>query len=209
VNNMKRNVFLLLKRQGLSNEEHQMVAEDAFDEFKNKHPSLKKLQKVKKANNNSKSIISYKPVRRHYVFEREIGNVIDENTDKNLIGNNSKGAIGERTHIHGELQFCKIEYDGSYSAVSQDVHPDCETYTDIFGTQTSFLEMLFKKRSMKGPMWLRIKNPYSGNDILSTCVFEAHLRSHKDLFSPSDIAKKNIKFGFLQLFHQSLSQYWV
>jgi len=196
VNNMQRNVFLLLKKQGLAEDEHKKEAEDAFDEFKEANQGLKRLTKnarksmtaemktgdssssssssgiasalFSNKNTTGKNAISYKAVKRHYVFEREIG------------------------HPHGDLQFCKVTYDGSCANVSQDVGPDVVSYTDVFGTQSSFLEMLFKKRSIKGPMWLRIKNPYSGHEMLSHCLFEAHVRSHKDIFSAIDLKKKNI-----------------
>ncbi|CAD7939831.1 unnamed protein product [Amoebophrya sp. A25] len=162
VNGMKRNVFLLLKKQGLSEEEHKKEAELAFQEFC--ETQLKKALRLGK-NMDALSTVQWKAVKRKYVFEKPI------------------------PHPHGELQFCKVSFDGSSGTI---LEAGGQHYSDIFGAQTSFLEMLFKKRSLKGPMWLRVRNPKPGMEDVSLCPLEAHVYSHKDLFSQSDMVKKRI-----------------
>lgn len=104
-------------------------------------------------------------MKRKYVFEREI------------------------SHPHGELQFCKVVFDG---AVAQTGTAAGTAYTDVFGVSTSFLEMLLKKRSIQGPMWLRVYAPAHTAERLGHCCFEAHVASHKQLFSKADLVKKNV-----------------
>lgn len=42
--------------------------------------------------------------------------------------------------------------------------PETMHFGEVFGTNTSFLELLLKKRGMKGPGWLRIRNARAGID---------------------------------------------
>ncbi|CAD7959821.1 unnamed protein product [Amoebophrya sp. A120] len=150
VHNMKRNVYLLLREQGLTPEEHARKAQEAFLEFR--EAQLRKSLRQGRNADAALAQVTWKAVKRKYVFEREI------------------------PHPHGELQWCKVTFDGSCSQI----HDVGGThYSDIFGTQTSFLEMLFKKRSLKGPQWIRVTNAQRGNESLSYCRFEAHIPSHK------------------------------
>ncbi|XP_017650998.1 DNA polymerase alpha catalytic subunit isoform X3 [Nannospalax galili] len=48
-----------------------------------------------------------------------------------------------------------------------------ETFSHVFGTNTSSLELFLMNRKMKGPCWLEVKNPQLLNQPISWCKFEA------------------------------------
>ncbi|KAL2768884.1 DNA polymerase alpha catalytic subunit isoform 3 [Daubentonia madagascariensis] len=48
-----------------------------------------------------------------------------------------------------------------------------ETFSHVFGTNTSSLELLLMNRKIKGPCWLEVKNPQLLNQPISWCKVEA------------------------------------
>uniref|UniRef100_A0A8D1CQ54 DNA polymerase n=1 Tax=Sus scrofa TaxID=9823 RepID=A0A8D1CQ54_PIG len=48
-----------------------------------------------------------------------------------------------------------------------------ETFSHVFGTNTSSLELFLMNRKIKGPCWLEVKNPQLLNQPISWCKFEA------------------------------------
>lgn len=47
-----------------------------------------------------------------------------------------------------------------------------ETFSRIFGTNTSFLELFLLDKKIKGPMWLNIREPSVSTLPFSWCKFE-------------------------------------
>ncbi|XP_036083086.1 DNA polymerase alpha catalytic subunit isoform X2 [Rousettus aegyptiacus] len=48
-----------------------------------------------------------------------------------------------------------------------------ETFSHVFGTNTSSLELFLMNRKIKGPCWLEVKNPQLSNQPVSWCKVEA------------------------------------
>ncbi|XP_045146690.1 DNA polymerase alpha catalytic subunit isoform X1 [Echinops telfairi] len=70
----------------------------------------------------------------------------------------------------------KSEYlEVKYSAELPQLPPDLkgETFSHVFGTNTSSLELFLMNRKIKGPCWLEIKNLQFLNQPVSWCKFEA------------------------------------
>lgn len=47
-----------------------------------------------------------------------------------------------------------------------------KTFSRVFGTNTSFLELLLLDQKIKGPCWLDIKTPQLSNNPMSWCKLE-------------------------------------
>lgn len=47
-----------------------------------------------------------------------------------------------------------------------------KTFSRVFGTNTSFLELLLLDQKIKGPCWLDIKSPQLSNNPMSWCKLE-------------------------------------
>ncbi|XP_054978992.1 DNA polymerase alpha catalytic subunit [Sorex araneus] len=70
----------------------------------------------------------------------------------------------------------KSEYlEVRYSAEMPQLPPDLkgETFSHVFGTNTSSLELFLMNRKIKGPCWLEVKNPQLLNQPISWCKVEA------------------------------------
>lgn len=76
-----------------------------------------------------------------------------------------------------------------YPAINESLDPNLEgkTFSKIFGTQTSFLEILLLDRKIKGPCWIDITNPSLANTSYSYCKFEINCNSMSDLFVPHEL----------------------
>lgn len=56
-----------------------------------------------------------------------------------------------------------------------------KTFSKIFGSNTSFLEILLLERKIKGPCWLDIYNPVPVSNTVSWCQFEVNCNKVNDL----------------------------
>ncbi|XP_068733005.1 DNA polymerase alpha catalytic subunit-like [Montipora capricornis] len=82
--------------------------------------------------------------------------------------------------------YLEVRYSADHSQLPSDLSG--ETFSHIFGTNTSSLEILLLNRKMKGPCWLNIKMPQLPPQPVSWCKVEAvvtkpdHLEvaSHQD-----------------------------
>lgn len=55
-----------------------------------------------------------------------------------------------------------------------------ETFSRVFGTNTSFLEIFLIERRIKGPGWLEIIDPTVSNPLASWCKFEVKTNPYID-----------------------------
>lgn len=55
------------------------------------------------------------------------------------------------------------------------------TFSQVFGTRTSPLELLLLDRELKGPSWLRITNPIFTNRPMSWCKLELSIAHPRDV----------------------------
>lgn len=179
VDEVRRNAFLLLNEQDLTAEaKEEDPAGKSELEVKREHAASEALEEFKRLGlarayrnaRNSDGLLSVKGkfVKRKYVLEKNIA-----------------------PKRHGELAFCKVVYDG---AIGQNMLDDAKSgqhYSHVFGTGTSFLELLVKKRNIKGPGWLYIKGCYQGMEAVTNCAYEAHVANHKGIWSREATQKRN------------------
>ncbi|KAK9497008.1 hypothetical protein O3M35_012802 [Rhynocoris fuscipes] len=69
-----------------------------------------------------------------------------------------------------ESEYLEVRYSASYHPLPSNLSG--ETFSHVFGTRTSFLEILFLERSIKGPGWIEISNPEPSLAPVSWCKVE-------------------------------------
>ncbi|XP_069896793.1 DNA polymerase alpha catalytic subunit isoform X4 [Dipodomys merriami] len=67
--------------------------------------------------------------------------------------------------------YLEVRYSAEMPQLPQDLKG--ETFSHVFGTNTSSLELFLMNRKIKGPCWLEVKNPQLLNQPISWCKFEA------------------------------------
>ncbi|XP_061211120.1 DNA polymerase alpha catalytic subunit isoform X4 [Neopsephotus bourkii] len=73
--------------------------------------------------------------------------------------------------VPAKSEYLEIKYSADCPRLPQDLKG--QTFSHVFGTNTSSLELLLMSRKIKGPCWLEIKNPQSSNQSVSWCKVEA------------------------------------
>uniref|UniRef100_A0A5F8GFC4 DNA polymerase n=1 Tax=Monodelphis domestica TaxID=13616 RepID=A0A5F8GFC4_MONDO len=68
-------------------------------------------------------------------------------------------------------EYLEVRYSAELPQLPQDLKG--ETFSHVFGTNTSSLELFLMNRRIKGPCWLEIKNPQLLNQPISWCKVEA------------------------------------
>lgn len=81
--------------------------------------------------------------------------------------------------IPAESDYLEVRYSYDMQMLPNDLHG--ETFSHIFGTNTSGLEILLLDRQMKGPCWLDLKNPQVPNPPFSWSKVEATIKNLVDL----------------------------
>lgn len=87
--------------------------------------------------------------------------------------------------IPEQSEYLEVRYPATYDRIESNVTG--KHFSKIFGTQTSFLEILLLERKIKGPCWLDIVNPSLANTNYSYCKFEVNCSSPKDLVIPKEL----------------------
>lgn len=90
----------------------------------------------------------------------------------------------ELADIPEEADYLKVIYGYDISSVL-DSNMTGRTFSKVFGTNTSALEMLIIKRKLMGPSWLTIKQPTIVKKNISWCKLELECENPK-LVSPLD-----------------------
>ena len=85
----------------------------------------------------------------------------------------------ELNDVPAESEYLEIKYPATYAKLSQDLSG--ETFSRVFGTNTSGLEVLLLDRKIKGPCWLEIKNPQTVNVQCSWCKLEVRCSKPEDV----------------------------
>ncbi|XP_057659152.1 DNA polymerase alpha catalytic subunit [Diorhabda carinulata] len=81
-----------------------------------------------------------------------------------------------------ESEYMEVRYPATDPKIDIDkVSSNTRTFSRIFGVNTSFLEILFLERKIKGPCWLDISNPVPVSNPLSWCHFEVNCMKMFDL----------------------------
>ncbi|XP_074839481.1 DNA polymerase alpha catalytic subunit isoform X2 [Carettochelys insculpta] len=73
--------------------------------------------------------------------------------------------------VPAKCDYLEVRYLAEYPRLPQDLSG--ETFSHVFGTNTSSLELLLMSRKIKGPSWLEIKNPQLLTQSVSWCKMEA------------------------------------
>uniref|UniRef100_A0A452U9K8 DNA polymerase n=1 Tax=Ursus maritimus TaxID=29073 RepID=A0A452U9K8_URSMA len=68
-------------------------------------------------------------------------------------------------------EYLEVRYSAEMPQLPQDLKG--ETFSHVFGTNTSSLEMFLMNRKIRGPCWLEVKNPQLLNQPVSWCKVEA------------------------------------
>ncbi|KAM5221113.1 DNA polymerase alpha catalytic subunit [Ctenodactylus gundi] len=68
-------------------------------------------------------------------------------------------------------EYLEVRYSAEVPQLPQGLKG--ETFSHVFGTNTSSLELFLMNRRIKGPCWLEVKNPQLLNQPISWCKFEA------------------------------------
>ncbi|XP_054664238.1 DNA polymerase alpha catalytic subunit isoform X4 [Grus americana] len=73
--------------------------------------------------------------------------------------------------VPAKSEYLEIKYSAECPRLPQDLKG--QTFSHVFGANTSSLELLLMSRKIKGPCWLEIKNPQPSNQSVSWCKVEA------------------------------------
>ncbi|XP_053511751.1 DNA polymerase alpha catalytic subunit isoform X2 [Artibeus jamaicensis] len=73
--------------------------------------------------------------------------------------------------IPEKSEYLEVRYSSEMPQLPQDLKG--ETFSHVFGTNTSGLELFLMNRKIKGPCWLEVKNPQLINQPISWCKLEA------------------------------------
>ncbi|PKU39294.1 dna polymerase alpha catalytic subunit [Limosa lapponica baueri] len=73
--------------------------------------------------------------------------------------------------VPAKSEYLEVKYSAECPRLPQDLKG--QTFSHVFGTNTSSLELLLMSRKIKGPCWLEIKNPQPSNQPVSWCKVEA------------------------------------
>ncbi|XP_067669020.1 DNA polymerase alpha catalytic subunit-like [Haliotis asinina] len=79
----------------------------------------------------------------------------------------------EKTDVPVESEYLEVRYASDLPQLPMNLQG--ETFSHVFGTNTSSLELLLLDRKMKGPTWLDLKTPQLPNPPISWCKVEAVL----------------------------------
>uniref|UniRef100_A0A8D0FXV6 DNA polymerase alpha catalytic subunit n=1 Tax=Sphenodon punctatus TaxID=8508 RepID=A0A8D0FXV6_SPHPU len=73
--------------------------------------------------------------------------------------------------VPAKSDYLEVRYSAEFTQLPQDLKG--ETFSHVFGTNTSSLELFLMSRKIKGPSWLEIKHPQLLNQAFSWCKVEA------------------------------------
>ncbi|KAF6390666.1 DNA polymerase alpha 1, catalytic subunit [Rhinolophus ferrumequinum] len=73
--------------------------------------------------------------------------------------------------IPEKSEYLEVRYSAEIPPLPQNLKG--ETFSHVFGTNTSSLELFLMNRKIKGPCWLEVKNPQLLNPPISWCKVEA------------------------------------
>ncbi|XP_068206264.1 DNA polymerase alpha catalytic subunit-like [Palaemon carinicauda] len=77
----------------------------------------------------------------------------------------------EKFEVPNESDYLEIRYSADFPALPMDLSG--ETFSHVFGTNTSSLELFLLERQIKGPCWLDVKLPQLPSPSVSWCKVEA------------------------------------
>ncbi|XP_023226396.1 DNA polymerase alpha catalytic subunit-like [Centruroides sculpturatus] len=91
----------------------------------------------------------------------------------------SKCYAFEKKDVPYKAKYLEVRYSANFPALPADVSGN--TFSHIFGTNTSSLEQLLLDCKLKGPCWLEIKCPVVSTPPVSWCKFEVLISKPENL----------------------------
>ncbi|GLV41422.1 DNA polymerase alpha subunit 1 [Carabus blaptoides fortunei] len=88
-----------------------------------------------------------------------------------------------------QSDYLEIRYPANKRALESHVHG--KTFSHVFGSETSYLELLLLDKKIKGPCWLEIKNPKSIKNPVSWCKLDINCENMTDVNIAADHQKKS------------------
>ncbi|XP_074657943.1 DNA polymerase alpha catalytic subunit-like [Tubulanus polymorphus] len=85
----------------------------------------------------------------------------------------------DKADIPAESDYLEARYSAEFPTLPSELRG--ETFSHVFGTNTSCLELLLLDQKMKGPGWLDIKCPQLPNTNVSWCQIEAYVNGASDV----------------------------
>ena len=161
---VQRNLFILPRQFALADASDETSATDepvSFNDVYNEVRAIMADYRVK--------AYKVKRVQRHYCFDRDLP--ASQQAAASLLS--PSDGVPESTH------YLKLVYPFSDRALPRDIKG--RTFSRVFGTRTSALELVMLKRQLMGPAWLRIDGVQSAQSALSWCRFEYRIDSSKQL----------------------------
>ncbi|KAK5645778.1 hypothetical protein RI129_004242 [Pyrocoelia pectoralis] len=81
-----------------------------------------------------------------------------------------------------ESEYLEIRYSGKNPRLDADICKDGgKTFSCVFGSRSSFLEIFLLERKIKGPCWLDVISPEPVHNPISYCKFEIHCSKPMDI----------------------------
>ncbi|XP_071440385.1 DNA polymerase alpha catalytic subunit [Hetaerina americana] len=77
----------------------------------------------------------------------------------------------EHADVPLSSEYLEVRYPASHSALPRDFSG--RTFSRVFGTESSFLELLLLERKIKGPCWIEVHGAEAAKSKLSWCAIEA------------------------------------
>ncbi|ESN96944.1 hypothetical protein HELRODRAFT_193403 [Helobdella robusta] len=90
----------------------------------------------------------------------------------------------EKNDVPMESDYLEVRYPATEAQIPNNVSG--ETFSEIFGTTTSSLEIFLIDRRLKGPCWLDIRKSKTNNPAVTWCAFELSLTRPEDVVVSSD-----------------------
>jgi DNA polymerase alpha subunit A len=81
-------------------------------------------------------------------------------------------------------------FQASFPALPNDLKG--QTFSHVFGTKSSFLELLLLERGLKGPSWIDIVNPEPSNSTISWCKIEVIMLNYIHIKTTFLATKKKV-----------------
>ena len=164
VTGVQRNLFILPRQFALVDGADETSVTDALVSFSDVYNEVRAIMSEYRV-----KAYKVKRVQRHYCFDRDIP--IRQQAAASLLS--PTGGVPDSAH------YLKLVYPFSDRALPRDIKG--RTFSRVFGTRTSALELVLLKRQLMGPTWLRVDNIQSVQSALSWCRFEYRIDSAKQL----------------------------
>ncbi|RZC38424.1 DNA polymerase alpha catalytic subunit, partial [Asbolus verrucosus] len=90
--------------------------------------------------------------------------------------------------IPSESDYVEVRYSAKEPAVAKSTQG--KTFSRVFGTESSFLEILLLDRRIKGPCWLDISNPVPVSNPMTWCKLEINCNKVSDISIAKEVKNR-------------------